>query len=591
VPGLVLEGAWLTQAREGRVGISLLGTGGGLHARSAYDDDGHRIAGTWTVSSHGGEDRTVFHGGHATRLAAVFVGGVLGDDALAGASLVDGTSRTVASRAVHEQLARALEDPLTRGVLLEVSGAANMAQIEELRPRLERLRRAGKPVVAYLEYGGGRSSLYLASACDRIVASPEGRFTALGLMSDKHYYRRALADLGLRLDRASYGKYKSAYREYSTDSSTAPDRESIEYQLDTAQELFVSSVTADRKIGRDRLLTALDGRSWRPEDLARLGVIDSVGYREDALKLLGRMARVGPKPRTVRYPSRPQARVAWTLPSRIAIVYASGAIETGRSGNDLLLGPYLGSTTLVQQVEAAFRRRDVRAVVLRVESPGGSSLASDLMFHALTRMKRETKKPLIVSMGSVAASGGYEIAVPGDRIFADRFTRTGSIGVLFVRPSLQGFFQQHHARQEVFLRGDAMPGWSLGRDWDTQAQAAADSAIRNDYADFVERVAQARRMPFADVDRVAQGRVWYAGEALKHGLVDEIGGLEAAVAEARRRAGVAPGERIRPIEYRRPQGSLLERAAGSFLREQWERSAHLPEAGQAMRWEDDALEP
>src|SRR5262249_830015 len=228
-----------------------------------------------------------------------------------GASVVDGTSRTVASRAVHEQLERALEDPLTRGVLLEVSGAANMAQIEELRPRIERLRRAGKPVVAYLEYGGGAGRVCPPSACARMVGSPEGRFGALGLMSDKHYYRRALADLGVRIDRVSYGKYKSAYREFSVDSSTAADDESINYQLDSAQELFVSAIAADRHVGRERLLTALDGRLWRPEDAARMGVIDSVGYREDALKLLGRMARVGPKPRTVRYAQVPPARVAW----------------------------------------------------------------------------------------------------------------------------------------------------------------------------------------------------------------------------------------------------------------------------------------
>jgi len=303
------------------------------------------------------------------------------------------------------------------------------------------------------------------------------------------------------------------------------------------------------------------------------------------------MARVGPKPRTLGYARRPPARVAWRVPSRIAIVYATGAIETGRSGNDLLMGPYLGSSTLVREVESAFQRRDVSAVVLRVESPGGDALASDLMFHALMRMKHETQKPLIVSMGGVAASGGYDLAVAGDRLYADRFTRTGSIGVVFVRPSLEGFFAKHRIREDLFLRGEAMRGWSMGRDWDAEAQASADSAIRNDYRAFVSRVAERRGISFENVDRVAQGRVWYAGEALRHGLIDEIGGLEAAVAEARKRAGVPPSEHIRPVEFRRPRGSWLQRAAGSMIREQWEQSVRLPEPGQALRWEADALEP
>src|SRR5262249_34966398 len=160
------------------------------------------------------------------------------------------------------------------------------------------------------------------------------------------------------------------------------------------------------------------------------GLVDSVGYREDALRVLGRLARLGDKPRTVNLARIPEVDRAWTVPGRIAVVYASGAIDNGRSGNDLLMGPYMGAQTVGSQLERAFHAPGGRAVVRRAESPGGSGLPSTLIDHAVQPLKREPRKPLIVSRGSAAASGGYYISPPAARIFADRHTRTGSIGVL-----------------------------------------------------------------------------------------------------------------------------------------------------------------
>ncbi len=584
--GVVVRGA--LQDRGGfQLGFALLGKDGGYHGSAAYQRDHDRIAVTHALSLHRGEERSVFTGGRQRRVATVRLGGVLGDDALSGFTLTDGATGTRPAGPIHRQLERALEDPLTRGVLLDLQGVANMAQLEELRPRIARLRQAGKPVVAYLETGGGRGDLYLASACDRVVASEEAHFVGLGLRAERRYYRRLLDDWGVRIDRSSHGRYKSAWRGYSADSTPAADREAIERNLDVAQELFVASVAADRGMERARLLTLLDGRRWTSRELAKAGLIDSVGYREDALRVLGRLASLGDKPRTVDLARVPPVERAWTVPARVAVVYASGAIELGRSGNDLMLGPYMGSQTVVRQLERAFRHPEVRAVVLRVESPGGSGLASNLIDHALRRLKRETGKPLIVSMGGVAASGGYYIAAHGDRIYADRHTRTGSIGVLVVKPSLEGWFEKHRVRQDEFERGAYMRGLSTGRDWDRRIQAAADSAILDYYREFVARVADGRGLAEAEVDAAAQGRVWMGEDALRHRLVDEIGGLEQAVAEARRRAGIPAGERIRLLEIRRPRPWLLERLAGAALTSVWARAVHLPQ-GDAVYYVADA---
>ena len=572
-----------------RLGLSLLGGRSGVHFDSEDCAGCGDPAGSVTASFHAAEERTALAALEPPRVATVRVGGTLADDALTSVSVFENEA-TTAVAPIRRQLERAAADPRTRGVLLDIGGLGGMAQIEELRPKIAALRAARKPVVAYLEYGGRRPDLFLAAACDAIVTSPESFWAGLGLHSERRYYRKALADWGVRIDRTSYGKYKSAYRNFSVDSTSGADRESIERGLDVVEGLFNSAVARDRRISEDRLRTVLDGRAWRPEDLAKLAIVDSVGYRDDALRMLGRLAGLGPRPRTVDLRKLPEARREWRVPRPIAVVYASGDIEVGKSGNDLLNGAFMGSQTMARAIEAAFRNPEVKAVVLRIDSPGGSSVASDLIFHAADRMKRETHKPLIVSMGRYAASGGYHIAMAGDRLYADRFTITGSIGVLSVRYSLEGWLRKHAVRQDDFDRGEFMRGWSTGHDWDARVQAAADSATWRDYRAFVELVARHRGMTWDSVHAVAQGRVWMGEDALERRLVDSIGGLDAALAEARRRAGIPDGEKIALAEYRRPRPALLQGLLGTWVRDQWRQSIHLPEAGEIRRGMDpDAL--
>lgn len=588
VPGLVLRGS-VGDHGTVHVGLALRGPRSTLAAVTATRD-GDRLGDRLAVSFHDAEEPTVLAGAARGRVAVIRAGGVLGDEGMAGVSLF-GAESTTPVAPLHAQLERALDDRLTRGVLLDLHGVGNMAQIEELRPRIERLRRAGKPVVAFLEEGATRGDLYLAGPADRIVTTPEAMFGGLGLRVERRSYRTLLESWGVRIDRTSYGAYKSAYRNFSTDSTPPADRASIEQLLDARQALFVAAFGADRRLDRARLLTALDGRPWRAEDARAMGLVDSVGYREDAMRMLGRLAGLGPKPAGVNLGRVPQARRAWAVPARIAVVYASGGIQAGRSGNDLLFGPAMGAATVVRQLERAFARRDVKAVVLRVESPGGETIASDLIHHATVRLKRETGKPLIVSMGGSAASGGYHISAHADRIYADRFTYTGSIGVLLVKPSLEGWYRKHDVRQEDFERGRYMRGWSLARDWTPELQAIADSATYRSYQAFVAEVADGRKLSWAAVDSAARGRVWMGEQALARRLVDEIGGLEAAIAEARRRAGVPAGEKIRPAEFRRPQPGLVQRLIGASVTESIERASRIAEPGTMLYWSDVETAP
>jgi protease-4 len=568
VPGIVLRGA-IDNARGVRIGVGLLGARVGFHGHAARVRDRRAYEG-YAVSLHKGEDRTVLLPRSEHRVGTLGLSGRLADEGATEVSLF-GTSRWRASGPLHAALERALADPATRGVLLDLGGLAGLAQIEELRPRIARLRAAGKPVVAYLAERGGRGDLYLAAACDRIVASEEALFASLGIAVDERSYRPFLDRIGVRVDRASIGAYKSAYREWSRDSVSGPDRESLERTLDVVHETFVAAVAEGRGIPPARVREAVDGRPWSSAQLVALGVIDTVGYREDALRLLGRLCGLGPKPRAARLDAVRAAERAWTLPEPIAVVYASGDIAAGRSAADPLSGATLGAVTLSSQLERAFKRPDVRAVVLRIESPGGYVTPSNHMHHAAARWKRHTKKPLVVSMGRVAASGGYYIATPADRIYADRFTATGSIGVVFVRPSIDRLLATQRIRSEPFDRGGYAGGLSLDRDWEPRHQAAADSFVARSYDVFLKKVADGRRMPIERVREAAQGRVWFGEDAKERGLVDAIGGLEDAVAEARRLAKVPEGERIRLAEYRRPRAGLLERVLQDALVAAWSR--------------------
>jgi len=588
LPGVLLRGT-VEDHRGLHLGVTLRAVSGGGAVQSGSVDGRHR-SDTYALSLHSGEERTVLASRAEQRVAVVRAAGDLGDEALSGFSLLGGSEVTPV-QPLHEQLRRALEDPLTLGVFLDLRGVGNMAQIEELRPRLARLRAAGKPVVAFMEYGGNRADFYLAGACDRIVMPPETVPVPLGLRAERRYYRGLLAGWGIRVDRTSYGKYKSAYRDYSVDSTSDADREAIEHELDVSQELLVSALAADRRMDRARLLAVLDGRPWRAEDLRQAGLIDSVGYREDALAVLGRLCGLGEKPRQVDLARRPEALREWTVPAPVAVVYASGGIETGESGGDLLLGPSMGSETVVAQLERAFERPGVKAVVLRVESPGGSPLASDLIHHATLRLKSEQRKPLIVSMGGVAGSGGYYISVGADLIYADRFTRTGSIGVVTVKPSLEQFYAKHGVRQDDFERGSWMRGWSTTRDWTSADQAVADSATLRFYHRFVELVAAGRGMTWDEVHAVAQGRVWMGEDALERRLVDRIGGLEDAVAEARHRARVPEGAKIRLLEYRRPAPGLLQWIVGRAVGETWRDATRMPAPGAMLYWTNEDETP
>ena len=361
---------------EWRAGVTLRGLRGAT-SNSGAMRDGDKTNERWAVSMHSGEERTRFTSRGDRRVAYVRAGGILADEAEGGSLL--GDVSTVGNRSVASQLDRALEDPLTRGVMLDLRGVAGMAQLEELRPRIEKLRDAGKPVVASLESGGGRGDLYLASACTRAFASEEAIFAGLGLRTERRYYREMLERYGVRMDRASVGAFKSAYRNYSVDRTPPPDSIVIQRTLDQRQELFLRSVAASRKIKRERFEHVLDGRGWTSADLVTAGLLDGVGYRDDAWREAGKLSGLGEKPRSVVLSRVEPARVTWTERTPIAVVYATGGIEEGRSGGGFVLdlAGLVGEPALDDEGEVIPRPSD--RFDLFVQAAGFASWSRDLI--------------------------------------------------------------------------------------------------------------------------------------------------------------------------------------------------------------------
>jgi len=250
----------------------------------------------------------------------------------------------------------------------------------------------------------------------------------------------------------------------------------------------------------------------------------------------------------------------------------------------------MGDETFAAQLARAFKAPDVKAVVLRIESPGGSASASYHMDHAVERWRLETGKPIVVSMGSVAASGGYFMAAHADRIYADQHTVTGSIGVVFVKPSFERMYAKLGVRQEDFDRGEFMRGLSPARDWRPREQAAADSVIKRLYRTFVTRVIDGRKIDNFEAYAYAQGRAWMGEDAAERKLVDGIGGLEAAIAEARRLGGVPAGEKISFLEFRHPRGAFLERLMGGWMSAYASEMLALPDYTRAQARAEDWVE-
>jgi len=488
---------------------------------------------------------------------------------------------------VLDGLRRARADDKVHSLVVKIGGRRiGLARVQELHAAVTEFRRSGKTTVAwgetFGEFSPGNAAYYLATAFDRIWLQPSGDVGLTGLSLEQWFYRGALDKLGLEYEVGKRYEYKSAADRLTEEGFTGPAREALEQLASSLTGQLTAAVAERLAVPPAQARELIDNGPYIAEEALERRLVDALGYRDEVYDEVRKSA--GPGSHLLylgRYHrSRSLAERARRLPEPaenvVALIHASGPIRRGRSGRGPLSGGAMGSDTVSAALRTAAADRRVRAIVLRVNSPGGSYVASDTIWREVVRA-RQAGTPVVVSMGDVAASGGYFIAMAADAIVAQPGTVTGSIGVLTGKPVTASLLERVGITTDSVTEGAHADMFTTTRPFSKEEWSKINSWLDRIYADFTGKVARGRNMTQAQVHEIARGRVWTGADAAANGLVDHLGGLDDAVALARRkamlpdRAPLRGFPRVTPLDrLRRPESSEDYAAAGpSLLAESW----------------------
>ena len=445
-------------------------------------------------------------------------------------------------RDVLDALDRASDDPRVTGLIARFGdGEIGLAGAQELRDAILRFRAKGKRTVAYAdsfgEFSSGTRSYYLASAFDDIWVQPLGLVGLVGLRAEEPFFRGTLDLLGIapRFDHRE--QYKSAVDFLTEKAMTDPDREQIGALLDFVYGQIVQGIASDRKLDESAVRALVDRGPLLAQEALDAHLITHVGYADEAMASIGVAPGGEKRPVSLQRYLDAVGRPHQSGPE-IALIYANGLITRGNGGDSTFVGSgQAGSDALIRAFRMAERDPKVRAILFRIDSPGGSAVASESIWRETLRAKEAGKK-LIVSMGDVAGSGGYYIAAAADKIVADPATLTGSIGVLAGKVVLNGLLAKIGAGTSAVDVGANAGLFSAFKDFSPTESQRFEAFLDNVYAGFKNRVAQGRKMDPAAVEAVAKGRIWSGEDAKAKGLVDALGGYDTALALAKEEAGI-----------------------------------------------------
>jgi protease-4 len=425
----------------------------------------------------------------------------------------------------------------------------SLAQVQDLREAVADFRASGKGAVAWTEsfgeVGGGTVPYYLATAFDEIWVQPSGDLGITGVSVQATFVRGALDKAGVIPQFGKRREYKTAVDTFTEKEMTGPAREMASRLAESAYEQIVEGIAVRRRLELAKVRELIDSAPLPAQAGVDAGLVDRLGYRSDVYdeleKRLGettpllaeRYVRRGPRNLKDLTESLP-----WPQKPVVAVIRISGGINVGRnSGGGPLGGPSSGSDTIGAALRAVADDDKVKAVVLRIDSPGGSYVASDAIRHEVLRL-RATGRPVIASMGSVAASGGYFVAMPADVIVAQPGTITGSIGVLSGKGVVRDALGRIGISQEAVSQGQNARMYSAQEEFSPEQWERLEETLDRIYEDFVAKAAQDRGLPVADLEALARGRVWTGADAQERKLVDELGGFEHALRVACNRAGL-----------------------------------------------------
>ena len=456
------------------------------------------------------------------------------------------------------QLRKAKIDNRIGAVMLEINfPGIGWGKADELRDAIKEFKTSGKPVYAFMQLGMNKE-YYIATAADKIFLPPSGDLYINGFAAEAMFYKGSLDKLGIEADVIQIGpKYKNAPDQYTKKEMGEGQREVINAVLDEYYGRFTGGISESRKKSVDDVKGMIDNAPYNANQAKELGLIDDAFYKEQVYEeLKNRLGyKTDDKLRTIRggdYREIPSDSLGLNKGDKVALIYASGAINVGHSNDSPFGGSMVGSDTVVGAVNDAAQDDSIKAIVLRVDSPGGSALASDLMWYSLENAKK--KKPVVVSMSDVAASGGYYISCNANKIVAEPSTITGSIGVFLGKPVVKGLYDWLGVSNEYVMRGKNSGLFRETVKWTPEERAKMEEGANNIYFNnFLPKVAAGRNKSHEEINTIGQGHVWTGTQAKANGLIDEFGGLEKAIDIAKQLANLPADKDVKRVVLPAPR--------------------------------------
>ena len=478
----------------------------------------------------------------------------------------------------------ARDDERVKALIVKVGGRPiGLAVVQELREAVRRLGEAGKPTYAWAEtfgeFSAGNLPYYLATGFETIYMQPSGDLGLTGVSLERVFLRGSLDKLGIAMEIGARHEYKSAAEQLTETGFSPANREATQRMATSVVEQLADAIAARANSTRDDALKLLTGGPYSAQEGLDNGLIDALGYRDEVYAAVRKRVQadedttllfVGRYQRLRELRDRLRQLPAPKRQSAVALITAVGEIRRGRNGRGSPIGggTAMGSDSITATLRSAAADPHIKAILLRVNSPGGSYVASDSIWREVVRA-RNAGKPVVVSMGNVAASGGYFISMSADAIVAQPGTITGSIGVITAKPVLADAYGKIGVSTDSVAVGKHAGMFSTAHAWDSQEWEVVDSWLDRIYADFTGKVAAGRGLTAERVHELARGRVWTGADAREHGLVDELGGLEDALAIARSRAGLPDSAplvhypRLGPLDRIRPAANSEDRRAAA----------------------------
>lgn len=458
------------------------------------------------------------------------------------------------------RIEKAADDVSVQGLILRLNEPQiGWGKLNEFRQAIAKVRAAGKKVIAYTE-SGSNADYAIATACDEIVLPESAVLMTVGMRAEVSFYKNLFDKLDIKADMLRVGEFKSAAEPYNRTEMSPEFRKELEDILDNNYQLLVGYISESRKLTKEQVIAAIDESPLTAARAKELGLIDRLAYPDEVeTALKGDNSKIkitrkyGKKKLDTDFSGitgmmkmmdlmmgieQPKRR---SFNSKVAIINAVGPITTGSSSQDPFSGESsIGSDTLIKAIRTANEDETVKTIVMRVDSPGGSALASDLIWRELERVK----KPFVVSMGDVAGSGGYYIAMNADKIYAEPGTITGSIGVVGGKIATQGLFEKVGITTSIISRGKNSGVMSMTTPFNDSEREAFQRLLNDIYKVFTTKAAAGRKMEYDQLEKLARGRIYSGLQAKELGLVDEIGTLEDAIVAAHKLAGIKPEEKL-----------------------------------------------